>query len=180
MLLSRFWYVVLSVGLALAMFLLYLAAAVSNRNARKTAGRLLTASSQAVSWYLKDDARTRASALIPLAFHPDIKDGLAKSSKTENFKEVESAAKDKARKALASFADATSQSDQIVFDAIWAIDAHGRVLANHNYENGTGSDHFEMGGYSLVADALHGWIRDDAWIFNNQIYRVVGTPVETE
>jgi len=180
MLLSRFWYVVLSVGLALAMFLLYLAAAVSNRNARKTAGRLLTASSQAVSWYLKDDARTRASALIPLAFHPDIKDGLAKSSKTENFKEVEGAAKDKERKALASFAEATSQTDQIVFDAIWAIDAHGRVLANYNYEQGTGSDHFEMGGYSVVADALHGWVRDDAWVFNNQIFRVVGTPVETE
>jgi hypothetical protein len=172
--------VVTAVGLALALFLLYLAAAVSNRNARKTAARLLTASSQAVSWYLKDDARTRASALIPLSFHPAVKDGLSKSSRTENFKEIESDVKEKAKKALTSFAESMSRDEGIVFDSLWAVDAHGRVLANYNFEQGTGSDHFEMGGYSVVADALHGWIRDDAWVFNGQIYRVVATPVEVE
>src|SRR6185436_6870898 len=34
------------------------------------------------------------------------------------------------------------------------------------------------GGYALVADALHGWIRDDAWIWKGRIYRVVARPVE--
>ncbi|MEO7327230.1 MAG: MXAN_5187 family protein, partial [Minicystis sp.] len=31
-----------------------------------------------------------------------------------------------------------------------------------------------------VADALHGWIRDDAWVWGNRIYRVVARPVERE
>jgi hypothetical protein len=179
-LLSRFWFVVMAVALAAAMFLLYLATAVSNRSSRKTAAQLLTAASQAVGWYLKDDARTRASALIPVSFHPDVKDGLAKSSKTENFKELDSSLKDKARRALTTAAESLGKDDGMVFDALWAIDAHGRVLANYNFEQGTGSDHFEMGGYALVADALHGWIRDDAWVFNGQIYRVVARPVEIE
>ena len=66
MLLSRFWYVLLAVVLAGAVFLLYLATAYSNRNATKTAGKLLTAASKAVHWYLTDDARKRAAALIKL------------------------------------------------------------------------------------------------------------------
>lgn len=177
MVLSRFWYVVLSVALVGAMFLVYLATAVSNRTARTTAGRLLTAASQSVGWYLQDDARSRAAALIPLSFHPDVKDGLTKASKAESLKEVPTEAKDKAKKALASF---RAESTDLPFDALWAIDAHGRVLANDNFERGTGTEHFEMGGYSLVADALHGWIRDDAWIFDGQIYRVVARPVEIE
>ena len=59
-----------------------------------------------------------------------------------------------------------------------AVDIHGRVLANVGYEQGTGDAEFEMGGYALVADAIHGWIRDDAWVLRGQIYRVVGRPVE--
>ena len=32
----------------------------------------------------------------------------------------------------------------------------------------------------MVADALHGWIRDDAWVWKGRIYRVVARPVEKE
>ncbi len=37
---------------------------------------------------------------------------------------------------------------------------------------------WELGGFAVVADALHGWIRDDAWIWKGRIYRVVARPVE--
>jgi len=64
------------------------------------------------------------------------------------------------------------------FDALWAVDANGRVIAAVGFiEQG---DDWELGGYSVVADALHGWIRDDAWVWKGAIYRVVARPVEKE
>lgn len=176
MILSRFYYVVLSVALAGALFLLYLATAVSNRNAERTTGKLLTAASNAVGFYLKDDARTRTAALIPLALDPAVSAGLAKSSISEDIKKVDSKLKDKVDAALRKFREDTKKDTP--FDALWAIDIHGRVLANNNFDNGTHYPGYEMGGYSLVADAIHGWIRDDAWVIRGQIWRVVARPVE--
>ncbi len=178
MLLSRFWYIVLSVALAAALFFLYLATAVSNRTANRTAGRLLTSASKAVGWYMQDDARNRAAALIPLTLDSAISKGLAKANNADKLADLDRAVRDDARKALTKFQE-TNAANGLVFDKLWAVDVHGRVLANFGDEQNTNSEYFEMGGYSLVADALHGWIRDDAWVFNGDIYRVVGRPVET-
>lgn len=181
MLLSRFWYILLSVALAAVVFLLYLASAVSNRAATRTMSELLTAASNAVGWYLKDDARTRTTALIPLTVDPDLRKGLAAANKTADVGEVKRDVRSKAHTALKNFADKHSDPEKgVTFDALWAVDIHGRVLANVGYEQGTSSKHFEMGGYSLVADAIHGWIRDDAWVLNERIYRVVARPVEQQ
>ncbi len=178
MLLSRFWYLFLSAALAGVIFLLYLATAVTNRNGQKNAARLLTSASNAVGWYLKDDSRTRAAALIPLVLDPKITKGLQAASKAEKLSELKNKVRQGAKSALASFREKQGEKGGVPFDALWAVDIHGRVLANDNFERGTGSEHFEMGGYSIVADAIHGWIRDDAWVFDGQIYRVVARPVE--
>ena len=53
----------------------------------------------------------------------------------------------------------------------------GRVIAD------VGWDHrpdWNLGGYSVVADALAGWTRDDAWVLREKLYRVVARPVENE
>jgi hypothetical protein len=175
-LLSRFWYVVLAVLLAFSLFLLYLATSVSNRDAQRTAGRLLTAASKSVGWFLTDDARKRASALTPLALDSDVRQGVAKASDADAFAEVTKIGGPLKAK-LNKFRDEARGG--VAFDVVWAIDRRGRVVANVNYEQNTGSEHFEMGGYGLVADALHGWIRDDAWIWDGKILRVVAVPVET-
>ena len=56
----------------------------------------------------------------------------------------------------------------------------GRVVAQVGYDQASGIDGFELGGYPLVADALHGWVRDDAWVFGNAIWRVVARPIEID
>ncbi len=177
MLLSRFWYAALAVVVAVAGFLLYVATAVMNRNASTTGDQLLTAASRSVFWYMTDDARTRATALIPVALDPEVRDGLDKSSKADSAKDLEAAVKEKVKSKLNAFRTEL-EGEGVPFDALWAIDVHGRVVANSNFERGTGSEHYEMGGFSIVADATHGWIRDDAWVLNGQIYRVVARPVE--
>lgn len=179
MLLSRFFYVVLAAAVAGAIFLLYLATAVTNRTSTKTAEQLLTSASSAVSRYLEVDSRRRAAALVGLAVNGSIQDALKASNEKASLKDVKPEKRQKAKDVLAKFRQKTASSG-LIFDAVWAIDVHGRVVASENFERGTGSDHFEMGGYSIVADAFHGWIRDDAWVFDGQIYRVVAHPVEVQ
>src|SRR5271154_1261146 len=80
MLLSRFWIVLLSLALGASAFTLFVAGQMYNHAGKMAMAKALTADSSAVSWYLRDDARQRASALIPLILSPEIRDGLAKAS----------------------------------------------------------------------------------------------------
>ena len=74
-------------------------------------------------------------------------------------------------------ADSPPELADLKFDAVWAVDANGRVIANVGFEH---TEDWELGGYPAVADAIHGWIRDDAWVWKGRIYRVVTRPVERE
>lgn len=172
MLLSRFWYVVCALALGAAAFLLFLAVTLYNRAGDRAMREALAADSSAVGWYLKDDARNRAAALIPATFSPDIQNGLAKSSG-----EVKPGrdTKEKVRLALRKISEEVPTD--LKFDALWAVDAAGRVIGAVGFEHG---EDWELGGYAVVADALHGWIRDDAWVWKGRIYRVVARPVEKE
>ncbi len=177
MLLSRFFYVILAAALGGALFLLYLATAVGNRTSTATAERLLTSAGSAVNWYLTDDARRRAAALVGLTVNPAVQKGLSEANGKESLKDLKPELRQDMKDRLAKFRQ-NMASRGLVFDAVWAIDVHGRVVASENFERGTSSEHFEMGGYAVVADAIHGWIRDDAWVLDGQIYRVVAHPVE--
>ena len=59
MVLSRFWYVLLGLFLGLAVFVLSIATSMYNRAAARAMGEALSADSQVVAWYLRDDARQR-------------------------------------------------------------------------------------------------------------------------
>ena len=66
MLLSRFWYLILSFALAAAVGILYVAHGFYNRHTDRWMNEALMADATAVAWYLKDDARNRASALLQI------------------------------------------------------------------------------------------------------------------
>ncbi|HVY45331.1 MAG TPA: MXAN_5187 family protein [Minicystis sp.] len=172
MLLSRFWYVVLALALGGAAFTMFTAAQMYNHAGSRAMSDALTADSSAVDWYLRDDSRKRSSELIPITLNPDLAAGLAKASAAADEKGVREV-RDKVRTALKA-SEAKIPAD-MKFDALWAVDANGRVIAAVGFEH---QEDWELGGFAVVADALHGWIRDDAWIWNGRIYRVVARPVE--
>lgn len=178
MIFSRFWYLVLGVALSGLLFVAYLAVGITNHGEERSAARILNSGSVAVSLYLKDDATRRATALTPLAVNPDVGDALRKAQATDTVKEIDSPIRDKATVALRKFRE--QSQDFAGFDALFAIDVHGRVVASENFDKAVGSEGFELGGYPVVADALHGYIRDDTWLFGEDLYRVVARPVETE
>ncbi|HEY3233353.1 MAG TPA: MXAN_5187 family protein, partial [Polyangiaceae bacterium] len=173
MLLSRFWYVVLALLLGSAAFVLDLAKSMYNRAGSRDMGERLSSDSQLVGWYLRNDARERSAQLINFAVDKDIAKYLHDASAAEA--KVPEEAKDKLQSAL-SRVNQKIPADA-AFDAVFAVDQHGRVVARMGYEQAAGMEDFELGGYPVVADALHGFLRDDTLVLD-RIYRVVARPVE--
>ncbi|HEY5959728.1 MAG TPA: MXAN_5187 family protein [Polyangiaceae bacterium] len=175
MLLTRFWIVLISLLHGAAVFVLYLAVSMYNRSSTRIMAERLSSDSQVVSWYLKDDARQRAAQLIPFAVNQELAKALQKSSESEG--KIPAASQEKV---LASLRAANTKiPEDMSFDAVFAVDQHGRVVAQLGYQQALGMDDFELGGYPVVADALHGYIRDDTLVLD-RVYRVVARPVEIE
>lgn len=175
MLLSRFWYVVLGLLLGGALFLLFIAQSMYNRAGDRARGEGLSADGQVVSAYLKADARSRSSQLVQFALDEDIAKTLQQASQSET--KLPDAYREKVTAALKKV-NATIDPDRS-FDAIFAVDQHGRVVGHVGYPEAAGMADFELGGYPVVADALHGFIRDDTLVWG-RIYRVVARPVQVE
>ncbi len=175
MLLSRFWYVLLGLVLGGFLFVLYLAQSMYNRQGSRGMAEGLSADSQVVSWYLKNDARERSAHLIKFALEGSIVKGLAESSASEA--KVPEKSKDSVAKGLQKVV-AKIPKDQS-FDAVFAVDQSGRVVAHVGYDQAAGMEDFELGGYPVVADALHGFVRDDTLVLD-RVYRVVARPVESD
>src|SRR5258706_2032206 len=83
MLLSRFWYVLLGLLLGAFLFVLYLAQSMYNRQGSRAMAEGLSADSQVVSWYLKNDARERSAHLIKFSLESSIVKRLAESSASQ-------------------------------------------------------------------------------------------------
>ncbi len=173
MLLSRFWYLILSFALATAVGVLFIAQSYYNRNTERWMNEALAADSSAVGWYLKDDARNRAAALLPVSLAPKLREALAKANDSDEVpKETRGKAKDALLKALESI-----PAEQ-KFYAVWVVDQDGRVIASSGFEH---KEDWNLGGHAVVADALAGWIRDDTWVFKKEeLHRVVARPVERD
>ncbi len=172
MLLSRFWYVLLSLLLASAVFMLYLAQSLYDRAGAKVVAEGLSSDSQVVSWYMRSTARERSAQLIQFALNPKVTDALAKSSRAP---EVPKKSQSEADEALAKLVQKVPEDYS--FDAVFAVDAHGRVVGQYGFQQSRANPDFELGGYPAVADALHGYIRDDTFIWD-RMYVAVARPVE--
>jgi hypothetical protein len=174
MLLSRFWYVVLAVALGAVLFALFLSTSMYDRASVRAMGEALAGDSQVVSSFLRDDARKRASALIVPALDDDIRTHLGKASASPD--KIPGDSKEKVRIALRKHFNNIPAEQK--FDAIFALDQTGRVVSEVGFDQSSAIEGFELGGYPVVADALHGWVRDDTWVLGGRLYRVVARPVE--
>jgi hypothetical protein len=173
MLLSRFWYVLLGLLLGGAFFLLNIASNMYNRAGLRARAEALASDAQVVSWYLRDDARQRSAQLIPFALDQDVARSLTRSTESEGKVPIDARAK-----LMEALKRVNAQiPKELAFDSVFAVDQHGRVVASLGYVQASGNEDFELGGYPVVADALHGYVRDDTLVLDRP-YRVVARPVE--
>jgi hypothetical protein len=176
MLLSRFWYVVLAVVVGVLTFGMFLATGMYDRAMQHSMGEALAGDSQVVASFLRDDARKRTIALTVPALDEEIRNQLAKSNASPD--KIPTESKEKVRVALRKEFNAIDPDQR--FDALFVVDQAGRVVGQMGFDQASGIENFELGGFAVVADALHGWIRDDSWVLGGRIYRVVARPVEND
>ncbi len=171
MILSRFFLILSSLALGFCVFLIAVAMSIYSRSAAHSQAEALSADSQVVSWYLKDEARTRAGLLIKFALEPEVARALNQSSRRSQTLR----AKERSQAKAALLRVNESLQEELAFDAVFAVDQRGRVVAALGYDAAEAD--FDLGGYSVVADALHGYVRDDTLLWQ-RLYRVVARPVE--
>jgi hypothetical protein len=183
MLLSRFWYAILAVALAAAVALLYISIHQHNRLRESDTRMIIDHDRDIVDWYLRIDARRRLDALAIVSIDDQIRNGIVKANAQDK---IASEVREPLKKRLGELA--TKFSGLIKDEGrggqnpvmLFAVDARGRVVGHVNFDRASSvkDDTFELGGFPVVADALHGWLRDDTWVFDRDtIYRVVTRPV---
>jgi len=59
-------------------------------------------------------------------------------------------------------------------DMVFAVDAEGEVVATLD-KNANGSERLDK--MPLVRDALRGFMRDDVWVYNGEVFRMAARPV---
>jgi hypothetical protein len=175
MILSRLWYVILALLLAGAYYIVSLAVGQYNRRNTSAMEETLKADSQVVSWAMQVDARRRLDTLFLAAVDPNV----VKALKTANGKEgVSLPGKEEGAKALRAFNEKLPA--EYKNDALFLADREGRLVSQVGYDAAAAYPEFELGGYAAVFDALHGFFRDDTWVWGGRIARVVARPVEDE
>jgi hypothetical protein len=173
MILSRLWYLILAIFLAGAYYIVALAVGQYNRRNQAAMEETLKADSQVVSWALQVDARRRLDTLLGPAYDATI----VKAIRNANGKEVPAASREDGAKALRAFNEKLADYKH---DALFITDRDGRLVAQTGYDAVNAFPEFELGGYPSVNDALHGFLRDDTWVWGGRIARVVTRPVEEE
>lgn len=173
MILSRVWYVILSLFLAFALYIVFLAVGQYDRRNAVAMAETLASDSQVVGWALQIDARQRLDGLVIGALDKGVQDALVAASDKDR---IPSPAKEGARKALTAINEKLPA--ELKCDALFAVDREGRVVAHLGFDEANAFEDFELGGYAAVNDALHGYLRDDTWVLGGKVYRVVARPVE--
>jgi hypothetical protein len=177
MIATRFWFGVLGLALAFAVLVQELAVSMHDRLGMRMVSEGLLADSRIVSWYLKNAAREDAAQLIRFAANDSVARSLASASRAVDPADIDGATRRQLKATLSKIAAEMPKADG--FDAIFAVAQSGEVIAHIGFDQAIGSPDFELGGYPVVADALHGYVRDDTLLFD-RLYRVVARPVEFE
>ncbi|MET0409720.1 MAG: MXAN_5187 C-terminal domain-containing protein [Polyangiaceae bacterium] len=174
MIASRFWYGVLALLIGGATLLLYLAISMHDRVAARLVAEGLSADSQVVFWSLKNAARERAAQLIRFSANDKVVQLIAAANRGSS---IPSATRQGLKAQLKQIASKLPEDQR--FDAVFAVNHAGEVVAQVGYDQSEKQPDFELGGYSAVADALHGYVRDDTLVLD-RVYRIVVRPVEVD
>ena len=177
MLLSRFWYVLLSLAVGVSLYIVFLAVGQYNRRQGIVMKEGLASDSQTVEWALKIDSRRRLDQLSYGSLNPAVQKSLLDSNNSKENK-VPGKAREETTKALKAVMEQIPA--EFKPDALFAVDRDGRVVGQAGYDQVAANEDFELGGYPVVFDALHGYLRDDTWALGDKLYLVCARPVETE
>ncbi|MDB4990311.1 MAG: outer membrane protein OmpA/MotB family [Myxococcaceae bacterium] len=166
MLLSRVWYLVLAVSAILGLSMALLARGVINREDLDHVDEQLRRDRFATEMLLKLDARARLDAMAPIAADSTVREAVR--AKKVDGQDAYKVLRDRLR-------TMNQRLEELRADLLIAVDANGTILAQEGRKparSGAG-----LGKVPLVERALSGFVGDDVWVYDGQVYRVAARPI---
>lgn len=167
--LSRLWYLVLALAVGGALAGAFLNKSAASREAEFQLEEQLRRDRVEAELWMRLDARLRLDALASIAVEPEVRQTLRSSSGrlgTPN--------RSVRRRLTIKLNALNEELEEGRGDMIFAVDTEGEVVATLDKGEG-GSERLDK--MPLVRDALRGFMRDDVWVYNGEVYRMAARPV---
>lgn len=167
--LSRLWYLVLALAVGGALAGAFLNKSAASREAEFQLEEQLRRDRVEAELWMRLDARLRLDALASIAVEPEVRQTLRSASGRAG------TTKGSVRRRLSVKLNALNEElEEGRGDLIFAVDTEGEVVATLDKDSGGAQRLDKM---PLVRDALRGFMRDDVWIYNGEVYRMAARPV---
>ena len=167
--LTRLWYLVLALAVGASLAGAFLNKSAASREAEFQLEEQLRRDRIEAELWMRLDARLRLDALASIAVEPEVRQTLRSSS--GHFGMPAAAMRRRLSQKLNSL---NAKLEEGKGDMVFAVDTEGEVVATLD-KNAMGSE--RLGKMPLVRDALRGFMRDDVWVYNGEVYRMAARPV---
>ncbi len=169
MFVSRFWTLLLALAVGALLSVVLLAKNHINREREENATAILFKELDKTDIALNLHARKRLDVLLAVAVDVDVRKILADVSK-----DAEKAEKHR-QKLLTVLRERNKELKQYAADMLIAVDMRGDVVVQVG-KNQRNHGH-NIGGFPVVDSALRGYVRDDMWKIDNEVYMIAARPV---
>ena len=167
--LSRLWYLVLALAVGGALAGAFLNKSAASREVEFQLEEQLRRDRIEAELWMRLDARLRLDALASIAVEPEVRQTLRSSSGRRG------TPKAAVRRRLSQKLNVlNAKLEEGKGDMVFAVDAEGEVVATLD-KSAVGSERLDK--MPLVRDALRGFMRDDVWVYNGEVFRMAARPV---
>lgn len=167
--LSRLWYLILALAVGGALAGAFLNKSAASREAEFQLEEQLRRDHVEAELWQRLDARLRLDALASIAVDSEVRQTLRSSSGHAGTPGSST------RKRLSQKLDSlNTKLEEGKGDLVFAIDTEGEVVATLDKND---MESAQLDKMPLVRDALRGFMRDDVWVYNGEVYRMAARPV---
>jgi hypothetical protein len=167
--LSRLSYLVLALAVGGALAGAFLNKSAASREAEFQLEEQLRRDRVEAELWMRLDARLRLDALASMAVEPAVRQTLRSSSGRDGVPSSN------VRRRLSIKLNAlNAELEEGRGDMVFAVDTEGEVVATLDKET-SGAERLDK--MPLVRDALRGFMRDDVWVYNGEVFRMAARPV---
>ncbi|MBN8610071.1 MAG: hypothetical protein J0L92_05785, partial [Deltaproteobacteria bacterium] len=172
MLLSRFWILVLAIAAGMGIAVAVIATRLLDDRVRDQTVVELARDRLQLEMVLKLDARARIDAIAAIAANGEIRQALRTANARTPGAEVPAEAGTALQRNIETL---NGQLAEMSGDLVFVVDARGIIVAHH--APATPPAGAGLGAFPLVSQALAGYMRDDVWLWNGELYRMAARPV---
>lgn len=169
MFISKFWTLLITLVATIMLGVILLARDVINRERVENATAILYKEVTKADVALKLHARKRLDILLKVAVDPEVRRSLAQASAKPDSRD---AIRDKL---LAAMRKANDDLNDFKADLLMAIDVRGTVVCQAGAKEREHGHNFA--GFPAVDGALRGYVRDDIWKLDKEVFLVAARPV---